>query len=96
MGAPVTVTAQNQRDALAEKLSGLQGITRAHRGEYDKIYGPGVKVLPRGVKVKILKTQTNHNHPENPNGDIWCRIKDKFSGFEMWVPSTFIIVRDDK
>jgi hypothetical protein len=88
----VTQETRAQRLLLADRLRGLSGSIRASRLEYNRIYGPGVTVIPRGNIVKILHTKMNYRSPENPSGDIWCRVKDLWGDLEMWVPSTFIVV----
>lgn len=93
--ATATYETMSTRQSLAEKLVGLTGKVRATKEEYHKIYGPGVSVIPKGTKVKILYSKVNHKNPENPNGDIWCRVRAIGQYLEMWIPSTFMVVKDD-
>lgn len=74
----------------AKRLIGEEGIVIASVEDYAKIYGPNVLTIPYGRIVSIWDTKINFKKSENPNGDIWCRIKDDKHEFYIWVPLHFL------
>ena len=85
----------SQRIRKAEALKGLTLRVVAEQGEINRIYGPGTMTIPKGRMVKVLDTKLNHNHPINPSGDIWVRVKELNHGLSMWMLSTWLDTKED-
>jgi len=88
---PVVQETISQRQLKAEAILNTTFLrVTVDRDEINRIYGPGVIFIPSGRKVKVLLTKLNLNHPMNPSGDIWVRVKESKHGLEMWMLDTWL------